>query len=130
MIRRPPRSTRTDTLFPYTTLFRSLLAWAHTSLRTQVRSQVMSPRTLTISRLAASADVHVETVRYYQRRGLLHVPERPARGVRCYGAGDVSRLRFIRRAQAIGFSLAERSEEHTSDLQSLMSTSNAVLCMK
>lgn len=67
----------------------------------------MSPRTLTISRLAASADVHVETVRYYQRRGLLHVPERPARGVRCYGAGDVSRLRFIRRAQAIGFSLDE-----------------------
>src|SRR3546814_4563030 len=114
----------------------------------------MSPRTLTISRLAASADVHVETVRYYQRRGLLHVPERPARGVRCYGAGDVSRLRFIRRAQAIGFSLdeiagllnlggessceqmqrlverklADRSEEHTSELQSLMRTSYAGLC--
>src|SRR3546814_977859 len=56
MISRPPRSTRTNTLFPYTALFRS---------------------------------------------------ERPARGVRCYGAGDVSRLRFIRRAQAIGFSLDE-----------------------
>lgn len=67
----------------------------------------MNSTTFTISRLAAAADVHVETVRYYQRRGLLHEPERPSGGVRRYGQGDVSRLRSIRRAQMMGFSLDE-----------------------
>lgn len=67
----------------------------------------MRPDTLTISRLAAAADVHVETVRYYQRRRLLHQPERPIGGVRRYGEIDVNRLRFIRRAQMMGFSLDE-----------------------
>ena len=62
---------------------------------------------LTISRLAASADVHVETVRYYQRRGLLPEPPRPQGGVRHYGASEVARLQFIRRAQAMGFTLDE-----------------------
>jgi len=62
---------------------------------------------MTISRLAAAAGVHVETVRYYQRRGLLEQPKRPVGSVRRYGADDVSRLQFIRRAQAIGFSLDE-----------------------
>src|SRR3546814_5211715 len=102
MRRRPPRSTRTDTRFPYTTLFRS--------------------------------------VRYYQRRGLLYEPDRPARGVRRYGPTDVARLQFIRRAQAMGFALdeiadllkltGERSEEHTSELQSLMLNSYAGFCFK
>lgn len=67
----------------------------------------MNTSAFTISRLAASADVHVETVRYYQRRGLLHEPERPAAGVRRYQSSDVSRLQFIRRAQAMGFTLDE-----------------------
>ena len=67
----------------------------------------MHPNTFTVSRLAAAADVHVETVRYYQRRGLLHQPERPNGGVRRYGGSDVDRLRFIRRAQMMGFSLDE-----------------------
>ena len=67
----------------------------------------MHPNTFTISRLAAAADVHVETVRYYQRRGLLHEPERPAGGARRYGESDVNRLQFIRRAQVMGFSLDE-----------------------
>ncbi|MGH8085563.1 MAG: MerR family transcriptional regulator [Lysobacter sp.] len=67
----------------------------------------MSPTTFTISRLAASAGVHIETVRYYQRRGLLHEPERPAGGVRRYGPTDVTRLQFIRRAQTMGFALDE-----------------------
>ena len=62
---------------------------------------------LTISGLAASADVHVETVRYYQRRGLLPEPPRPQGGVRHYGAAEVARLQFIRRAQAMGFTLDE-----------------------
>src|SRR3546814_1504358 len=95
MIRRPPRSTRTDTLFPYTTLFRS---------------------------------------------------------VRRYDDDDLRRLKFIRAAQASGFTLDEisellaleesddrvrvralahqRSEEHTSELQSLMRISYAVFCLK
>lgn len=61
----------------------------------------------TISRLAASADVHVETVRYYQRRGLLPEPSRPQGGVRHYGPSEVARLQFIRRAQTMGFTLDE-----------------------
>ena len=67
----------------------------------------MTTTTLTISRLAASASVHVETVRYYQRRGLLDEPARPLGGVRRYGPTDVTRLQFIRRAQTMGFSLDE-----------------------
>ncbi|WP_084073693.1 MerR family transcriptional regulator [Noviluteimonas dokdonensis] len=63
--------------------------------------------TLTISRLAASADVNVETVRYYQRRGLLPEPPRPLGGVRHYGPAEVTRLQFIRHAQAMGFTLDE-----------------------
>ena len=64
---------------------------------------------MTIARLGAAAGVGVETVRYYQRRGLLAVP--PSAGaVRRYGAEDVRRLRFIRRAQAAGFTLDEIGE--------------------
>lgn len=66
----------------------------------------MSP-TLTIGRLATAAGVHVETVRYYQRRGLLPEPCRPLGGVRRYGDTDLTRLQFIRRAQAMGFRLDE-----------------------
>jgi MerR family mercuric resistance operon transcriptional regulator len=62
---------------------------------------------LTIGRLALAADVHVETVRYYQRVGLLHEPERPLGGVRRYGQTDVMRLQFIRRAKTMGFTLEE-----------------------
>jgi len=64
---------------------------------------------MTIARLGAAAGVGVETVRYYQRRGLLTVPAR-AGSVRRYGPEDVRRLRFIRRAQAAGFSLEEIGE--------------------
>ena len=67
----------------------------------------MASQSMTISRLAEAGGVHVETVRYYQRRGLLAEPERPAGGVRRYRTEDVGRLQFIRRAQAMGFSLEE-----------------------
>ncbi|MFC3661397.1 MULTISPECIES: MerR family transcriptional regulator [Luteimonas] len=50
---------------------------------------------MTISRLAAAAGVHVETVRYYQRRGLLPEPKRPMGSVRRYGPDDVGRLQFV-----------------------------------
>jgi MerR family mercuric resistance operon transcriptional regulator len=64
---------------------------------------------MTIARLGAAAGVGVETVRYYQRRGLIAVPAR-AGSVRRYGPQDVRRLRFIRRAQAAGFTLEEIGE--------------------
>ena len=62
---------------------------------------------MTIGRLAEAASVHLETIRYYQRRGLLAEPKRPAGGVRRYGANAVARLGFIRRAQEVGFTLDE-----------------------
>jgi MerR family mercuric resistance operon transcriptional regulator len=62
---------------------------------------------MTIGALARSSGVGVETVRYYQRRGLLAEPGRPAGGVRRYGADAVARLGFIRRAKEVGFSLDE-----------------------
>jgi MerR family mercuric resistance operon transcriptional regulator len=64
----------------------------------------------TIGGLAKAAGVGVETVRYYQRRGLLPEPARPPGEVRRYGEQDVRRLRFIRSAQAAGFTLNEIGE--------------------
>jgi len=63
--------------------------------------------TLTIARLAREADVHIETIRFYQRRGLLPEPEKPEGGARRYSKKDVAHLRLIRAAQRIGFSLDE-----------------------
>jgi MerR family mercuric resistance operon transcriptional regulator len=65
----------------------------------------------TIAQLAKAGGVGVDTVRYYQRRGLLAVPERPhGNGFRHYGEDDLHRLRFIRQAQAAGFTLEEIGE--------------------
>ena len=64
----------------------------------------------TIGGLAKAAGVGVETVRYYQRRGLLPEPARPHGEVRRYGADELKRLRFIRSAQAAGFTLNEIKE--------------------
>ena len=69
----------------------------------------------TIAGLARAGGVGVETIRYYQRRGLLQTPERTGGpglggGVRRYGAEDVRRLRFIRSAQAAGFTLEQIGE--------------------
>ncbi|MBT3499378.1 MAG: MerR family DNA-binding protein [Gemmatimonadales bacterium] len=65
---------------------------------------------LTIGQLAASAGVGRETIRYYQRQGLLEGPPRSAAGYRQYPVPVVDRLRFIRRAQELGFTLAEIAE--------------------
>jgi MerR family mercuric resistance operon transcriptional regulator len=67
----------------------------------------MEPPQYTIGRLAQAAGVNVETVRYYQRRRLLPVPARRVRGFRYYGGETLERLRFVRRAQAVGLSLEE-----------------------
>ncbi|GGA65415.1 MerR family transcriptional regulator [Nitratireductor aestuarii] len=64
---------------------------------------------LTIGKLAAAGGVGVETIRFYQRKGLLATPTRGG-GFRTYGNEDVRRLRFIRQAQAAGFTLEEIRE--------------------
>src|SRR3546814_5525437 len=92
MIRRPPRSTRTDTLFPYTTLFRSY-----------------------------------ET-RAARRRGRMGITAAPI-GDAAADAGQAGTGRFITPGFKLGFALV-RSEEHTSELQSLMRISYAVFCLK
>lgn len=70
----------------------------------------MASQTLTISRLAASFEVNIETVRYYQRRGLVNEPARPLGGIRHYQQSDVVRLQFIKRAQSLGFTLDQIAE--------------------
>lgn len=69
---------------------------------------------LTIGQLAVAEGVSVETVRFYQRRGLLRVPERDA-GYRRYTERDRERLAFIRRAKELGFTLAEIADLVTPD---------------
>jgi MerR family mercuric resistance operon transcriptional regulator len=64
-------------------------------------------RPYTIARLAAAAGVHVETIRYYQRLRLVPEPSRPLGGIRRYTEADADRLRFIKRAQTMGFTLVE-----------------------
>ena len=60
-----------------------------------------------IGELAQKAEVNIDTVRYYERQGLLPEPQRLRSGYREYAAEDVSRLRFVRRAKALGFTLQE-----------------------
>ena len=71
--------------------------------------QSQAPQSVTIGKLATAAGVGVETVRYYQRRGLLETPTRD-REIRRYGSDDLKRLRFIKQAQAAGFTLEEIKE--------------------
>src|SRR3546814_8615331 len=94
MIRRPPRSTRTDTLFPYTTLFRSIVSGS------------------------GSAGAARKGVRWNTGRG----EERPFDRLRANGVGL--------RSSGRGALRHVRSEEHTSELQSLMRSSYAVFCLK
>src|SRR3546814_7039168 len=102
MIRRPPRSTRTDTLFPYTTLFRSAdLRQTFTQLRKKER-QLITTNIDLLNKLKESMEI-VRTLDVYA----------------------------LRKAEERDFSLyKERSEEHTSELQSLMRISYAVFCLK
>ena len=65
---------------------------------------------LTIGLLAKSAGVGVETIRFYERQGLLKKPNKPIHGYRQYSADDSMRIRFIKRAQELGFSLREIQE--------------------
>lgn len=75
---------------------------------------------MTIGRLAAAAGVNVETVRYYHRRGLLAPPQRPPGGIGRYPFSALTRLRFIKRSQSLGFSL--------DDVQALLSLDDGQAC--
>ena len=80
---------------------------------------------LTIGKLASKANISVETIRYYQRRGLIEQPLKPAAGYRQYADESLQRLLFIRKAKTLGFSLDEidnllvLSEGRCADVQSL-----------
>src|SRR3546814_7371840 len=99
MIRRPPRSTRTYTLFPYTTLFRSLLVQAHQHRQVGVALGVV-----------AEVGARLPEVEFLE--------DDVGEGLRQRGVGALLRVE------------PERSEEHTSELQSLMRISYAVFCLK
>src|SRR3546814_8849782 len=105
MIRRPPRSTRTDTLFPYTTLFRSLHGTAGVPSR-RARINVADESVLGVG---VAPDVSRE---HRRESALEHVVVASDRGMRDQVVAEL------------------RSEEHTSELQSLMRISYAVFCLK
>src|SRR3546814_5758599 len=108
MIRLPPRSTRTDTLFPYTTLFRS------------VKARVVGDVHLAV--LAGGAAVGVE-----DHRGVVV----QAGGALFEQRADQHHAVLLRQPrEAFGAGAGNRSEEHTSELQSLMRISYAVFCLK
>ncbi len=65
----------------------------------------MTSNHLTIGRLANAAEVNIETIRYYQRVGLLSEPCKPLAGFRIYPDETIKRILFIKRAQKLGFSL-------------------------
>jgi MerR family transcriptional regulator, mercuric resistance operon regulatory protein len=82
----------------------------HSVLKYGIKGEILKMPKLTISRVATEGGVSVETIRYYQRRGLLEEPPKPVRGYRNYPKEIVKRIRFIKRAQALGFSLDEVTE--------------------
>src|SRR3546814_1582466 len=115
MIRRPPRSTRTDTLFPYTTLFRSPViacGCGTDHVMESVASQLAPHRRAQHLQHAAIVGLHQHAHRPAAERGRQH-----ARG----------RADAALPAERLG---TGRSEEHTSELQSLMRNSYAVFCLK
>src|SRR3546814_1681844 len=128
MIRRPPRSTRTDTLFPYTTLFRSPFNAVHGEL-CQGKA-VAEPECSQFSGLddqPVRAETLFDLFQDLYREGVGHAVRRNVG--RLGGAahqGAQPRRRGARRAEA----QPRRSEEHTSELQSLMRNSYAVFCLK
>lgn len=70
----------------------------------------MSNKPLTIGFLAKAANVNIETIRYYQRIGLIIEPNKPLQGFRVYPTETLKRIKFIKRAQQLGFSLSEITE--------------------
>ncbi len=83
----------------------------------------MTETPLTIGRLAKAAEVNIETIRYYQRVALLVEPIKPLAGFRVYPSETINRIRFIKRAQKLGFNLLdiahllELGEGHCNDVR-------------
>lgn len=73
----------------------------------KINSSATRPAGITIGQLARAAGVHIETIRYYQRRGLLRMPPKPPGGIRRYTPDILVRLSFVKRAQELGFTLRE-----------------------
>jgi MerR family mercuric resistance operon transcriptional regulator len=71
------------------------------------KTKAMSKKPLTINSVAKKSGIGIETIRYYQRIGLIEKPEKPLSGYRVYSEGIIDRLLFIQRAKKLGFSLAE-----------------------
>src|SRR3546814_7880681 len=116
MIRRPPRSTRTDTLFPCTTLFRSALA-------SQVRASALLAGVRVLITAGPTFE-DIDPVRFIGNRSSGKMGFAVAAAAAAMGA-EVTLI-----AGPAGIRLAGRSEEHTSALQSLMRNSYAVFCLK
>src|SRR3546814_13407987 len=115
MIRRPPRSTRTDTLFPYTTLFRS----------SRLRLGQMAIEGLPALTIVASKRVWVEA--NFKETELAKMLPGQRAEIRIDAYPD---LKLNGHVESLGAGTGSRSEEHTSELQSLMRISYAVFCLK
>ncbi|WP_353180980.1 MerR family DNA-binding protein [Salinisphaera sp. T5B8] len=89
-----------------------------------------------MGKLAAAAGVNLQTVRYYQRRGLIDQPPKPSTGYRRYPRATVDRIRFIKRAQGLGFSLDEIGEllklgdGHCDDVRRVAENQRALLAAR
>src|SRR3546814_5206403 len=139
MIRRPPRSTRTDTLFPYTTLFRSVLGDAGAEDEEALRPRLGDGEVA--DDLAGGIQHRREHQAAFSRHAIGQQVRQPALGAgsRHFVLGEDGRLRHadrlahrlalgLRGLESVG--AAVRSEEHTSELLSLMRISYAVFCVK
>src|SRR3546814_8908689 len=115
MIRRPPRSTRTDTPFPYTTLFRSLERFLHLVL-----PHICQPRAR-----RRHDRIRSEGLGHSHDGDVLRVPATPRRV-----ANPITHFGDPARKVRKWHNISSRSEEHTSELQSLMRISYAVFCLK
>src|SRR3546814_6838804 len=125
MIRRPPRSTRTDTLFPYTTLFRShdvvlecALADAHHRFNDDGEHRGLQSEEQPDDQRGV-AEQHIDIAEPQDRDEPRQHEQR---------TGDQPAFRLVEQPADIGGELLRRSEEHTTELQSLMRTSYAVFC--
>src|SRR3546814_9794540 len=126
MIRRPPRSTRTDTLFPYTTLFRSALNTIRSCISSFLRELLFSIRSVSLCSLRGSCANQT-----FDPNGTIVPGEcRPSGFTVGSGTDNVTNTTVRSSLGPFTDCLARRSEEHTSELQSLMRISYAVFCLK
>src|SRR3546814_1747935 len=125
MIQRPPRSTRTDTLFPYTTLFRShKFAFASHWV-----SRLKTTQTMMLGSLVNNCSCHIEPTFHWSALSPLLARNIPTSEQCRHSNGDIGPNESDLMSPSIRCSI-RRSEEHTSELQTIMRTSYAVFCLK